>query len=314
MEIYKKNGFMEYASKIEHKMVLLTPQMANDLLLVNYENNRDLNKTHINNIARSIQLGEYNPYMINQELAVSDAGHLMDGQHRCFAVIQCGIAIPAMIAYNVPEEWFPQFDRGLSRKAGDYIDCKNKNVIISIANYAICIENGATFSNAIKGIVSGKYKGGLVKPTREETIDYFNDNRQDLEYFAGLGLRLNKSLLGGGGAAYSKPLWLINYLSNGKDRDMIEHFVKMVEEDDGSIPVIRFFKTTIAQKQLVALKNHTHLDTRYIHDLVLVCYNRFAATGEVPRGRVFDDVIGRYASAVLSNANIKNCNVSYRMD
>jgi len=294
---------MEYKPYNERReRILLTPSMAEEFISVNYENNRALKWNHINEIARSISLGEWNPYMVNQDIVLSDKGHLMDGQHRCYAVISANKSISTMISYNVPEEWFPQFDRGLSRKAADYIDCKNKNAIISIANYAICIEQGATLTNALKGQVAGRYKKGVVKPTREETVQFVNDNLSDIEDFYGLGARLNKCFYGGGSSAYAKPLWLINYLSDGADRSLIEAFVEKTEEGDNDTPVIGYMRKTVAQKQISASRNHTKVDIKYLHDIILVCYEQFIGTGEVPRGKNFNYVVDKYGAAVTSKA------------
>jgi hypothetical protein len=98
--------------------VTLTPEWAQDLLTRN-STNRPVNKSLIERITNDI-LGDR--WKFNGEpIIVADSEKLLDGQHRCMAVIKSGRAIKTMLVYGVPEDRFDSIDKGASRSNSDIL-------------------------------------------------------------------------------------------------------------------------------------------------------------------------------------------------
>lgn len=116
---------------ITYEEVQLTPQMAEDLLAKTPEHQRRVTKLHVTRLARAMTAGEY---MLNpQPLIIDTAGALMDGQHRCVAVIESGVTIPVMIARGADPTVFSLVDTGKTRQASQFVDGPHAAVIAAAA-------------------------------------------------------------------------------------------------------------------------------------------------------------------------------------
>ena len=81
------------------KIVMVTPELAENLLETN-ERNRTPNKDKLAKIIYDIQHGSFE--LTHQAIAIDVNGKLIDGQHRLTGVVNTGIAVPMVIAYNAP--------------------------------------------------------------------------------------------------------------------------------------------------------------------------------------------------------------------
>jgi hypothetical protein len=101
--------------------VLLTPELAEKFLDTNIENNRAASKQNYGDIAKDILAGRWKRNGDRIRFArVKDARgnwvhRLIDGQKRCEAVMECGIAIPVDLIYNLDRDAFPTIDIQQSR-------------------------------------------------------------------------------------------------------------------------------------------------------------------------------------------------------
>jgi hypothetical protein len=116
---------------ITYEQVDLTPALAADLLAKTPDHQRNVTKTHVRRLARAMAAGEYllNP----QPLILDTTGALMDGQHRCAAVVQSGVTIPVVLARGADPTVFSLVDTGKNRLAAQFVEGSHSSIVASAA-------------------------------------------------------------------------------------------------------------------------------------------------------------------------------------
>jgi len=84
---------------MESKVVMITPDMAREMLEHNMKNNRRMNRETIMRYARIMKAGGWN--LTHQGIAFDDKGELIDGQHRLNAIVQANVPVEMMVTYGV---------------------------------------------------------------------------------------------------------------------------------------------------------------------------------------------------------------------
>jgi hypothetical protein len=92
---------------IKTEMVFVTPEMAKQFLEKN-DINRNVIKSHVNEIAQAILDGDWKPH--HQGIAFSESGSLLDGQHRLLAVEKANSGVWMQVNRDVPPESFFYID------------------------------------------------------------------------------------------------------------------------------------------------------------------------------------------------------------
>ena len=159
--------------------ILLTPDMAKRLLDNNYPLNRALSIPVVLKYADDIKNNRWNEEVsnIDQPLATDQKGRLIQGQHRCHAVIEAGKAISTYIVRDVPESYYEFLDGGFARSAATYIQTKNANRVAAICG-AICgIDDGhLSLKSSIVGKVGGS-KQAIFQATRKAQIEKYREKK-----------------------------------------------------------------------------------------------------------------------------------------
>ena len=86
-------------------------------LLDHQEENRHLRPKKVAKMARDIKAGKWKQSA--EPIKLNPAGRMIDGQHRCAAVVTADMAIKVTLARNVPNDARPVLDSGIPRSAGD---------------------------------------------------------------------------------------------------------------------------------------------------------------------------------------------------
>jgi hypothetical protein len=116
---------------ITYEQIDLTPELAAELLAQLPEHQRKVTRLHVVRLARAMAAGEY---MLNpQPLIIDSTGALMDGQHRCAAVVESGVTIPVVIARGADPTVFSLVDTGKIRQASQFIPGPAGTVIAAAA-------------------------------------------------------------------------------------------------------------------------------------------------------------------------------------
>lgn len=104
--------------EIRCRTILVTPDMAENLLKYNVDN-RKIRDTSIKNLSRSMKNGEW--IYTHQGVAIDKNGILIDGQHRLKAVLKSGVSVPMILFENVDPRAFNVIDQGERRSPYDVL-------------------------------------------------------------------------------------------------------------------------------------------------------------------------------------------------
>lgn len=106
------------------EIIDLTPDLARRLI-ANQVHNRPVSKARVALYAEEMKSGRWG--LNGQGIILSTAGKLIDGQHRCKAVIETGLTIKTMLVRGVADSAFDIIDQGKARSVSD--------VLVGVANY-----------------------------------------------------------------------------------------------------------------------------------------------------------------------------------
>ncbi len=91
---------------------IVTPDAARRLL-ANNPHNRAVQQATVDRYRRDMAAGHW--WLNGQTLKIGRGGRLLDGQHRCRAAVESGVAFPAIVVHNVDDGVFDTFDIGYRR-------------------------------------------------------------------------------------------------------------------------------------------------------------------------------------------------------
>lgn len=103
----------------EPRRVLLTPEMAGELLEAN-QHNRPLSDAHVNRIAAQIASGRWR--FNGDTIKIAEGGDVLDGQHRLWAIIEAKTPVETILIHGIAREAFATIDTiRKSRSLGDTV-------------------------------------------------------------------------------------------------------------------------------------------------------------------------------------------------
>ena len=112
-------------------IVNVTPELAKAWL--EYNNfNRPRNTETFMKYVRQIREGRWR--LTHQGIAFTSDGILLDGQHRLFAIIECGVTLPMRVFLNEPAENFAVIDCGRNRSNLDTVRMAAKDSTLTAAH------------------------------------------------------------------------------------------------------------------------------------------------------------------------------------
>jgi hypothetical protein len=103
---------------MQQQCITLTPQRARDLL-DNQAANRPVKKAKVAQFAKDILDGNWR--LTGDSVKVNTDGNMIDGQHRCLAVLQTDGPIQVWLTTDVPPEAVDFIDLGTRRSTGDVL-------------------------------------------------------------------------------------------------------------------------------------------------------------------------------------------------
>lgn len=262
---------------IIEKRVFLTPELAREYLMKNDPRQRPLNHGHAYTLARDIMRDAWDSRM-SEPIDFSTEGYMMNGQHRCMAVIRAGKAVPAIVREGCPPEWFEKYDRAKARTVTDYYKGKDAKTCASVATFAICITEGATLWDAIKQRVKQVGNGrrdtcAIVTPTVGERLDYIREHEETLQFYASAGCKIYREARMGSKAMFACALWYLEYL--GADRTIISNMVEDFCEPITSNANVAIIKAWYIKQMTTYVKNRMRLPRDMVFATVLALYEGY---------------------------------------
>lgn len=159
----------EYDVSIE----MLTPEIASALLATNVRN-RKVRPSHVAKLAREIDLDRW---AFNGATIVIDTdGHLLDGQHRCMAVVEADKPVYTVFVKGVDPLAFATVDKGCARTAGDTLRLhgyKYAFIMAAVARFAWNLKSGGTGGKK-------RRKGISTYPTDADVLAFCKRNKTAL--------------------------------------------------------------------------------------------------------------------------------------
>ena len=105
-------------STMESKTVLITPEIAEDLLTRN-KINRPWCKNNLNYLKEELRSGRWQ--LTHQGIAISACHLILDGQHRLRAIKETGISAELLVTNDVDRDVFKVLDTGKRRNGADIL-------------------------------------------------------------------------------------------------------------------------------------------------------------------------------------------------
>lgn len=125
----------------------VTPEMARDWLANYNRDNRKIQRSHINMIARDIEKGQW---MVNAQpicftgnpLEGGEGIRLLNGQHRLYACVTANTDIEVPIAINIPKEAFATYDTHHKKSPVTDESSANARNLNAAARFQWRVDNG----------------------------------------------------------------------------------------------------------------------------------------------------------------------------
>lgn len=112
------------------EQVKLTPALAEEYLKHN-THNRMVKPSKLNELIGAIKRGEW--FVNGEAIKFAEDGTMLDGQHRCMAVIESGEAIDTMVVHGLPRETQETMDRGARRSLADALHLRGETSVTNLA-------------------------------------------------------------------------------------------------------------------------------------------------------------------------------------
>jgi hypothetical protein len=173
-------------SGIKHYFAVITPQIA-EMLLSDPRRaaNRSIRRAHIDEYVRAIKNGMWDQFN-GMPIILDDNGCLLDGQHRCAAVIATGEPIITLVVEGVKKESIHTVDIPQIRSAENCISLMGVNVVKNVAAIA---KAKLMYDNGRK---CGDDSGSNNKVSKPEIVDEVVKNVEFYNYIAKVAAEINE--------------------------------------------------------------------------------------------------------------------------
>lgn len=159
-------------STITNETIILTAEKANEFLLRN-QKNRPVKSRVMEDYKRAMLAGNWR--YTGEAIKIDGHGTLLDGQHRCMALVAANadlpegaepITIKVLVIRGLDPEAQDVMDSGTRRSVADQLSIRGSH-------------DHSKISAAIRCILA--YKLNTDRPPREELIKFYDENRETLE-------------------------------------------------------------------------------------------------------------------------------------
>lgn len=121
---------------MRHEIIHVTAEIAAGWLARPFDRQRRLSKLKVATYSRAMAEKRWHEPTIDP-IAFTPDGLLLNGQHRLTALIQAGVELDMLVAYDVPAEQFDVIDTPLTRTAYQFIQIENAAGIAAAARVAM---------------------------------------------------------------------------------------------------------------------------------------------------------------------------------
>lgn len=251
--------------------ITLTPEKAAELLDRNPRNRRVSAKNY-SMIKRAIERGEWE--LNGEAIKVAVDGFLLDGQHRCHAVIETGIPIETFLIEGLPNRTQDTMDTGKIRTLGNVLDIRGEKSATRLAAIVTSLHAMETF-----GLRAGVHTGRRDPVTVKERLDYLEQNpwiRDILEPLRGIQRASHYS-----GVAMLAPLYVTFANIDEEDAEFFWSRVRDGLELHEKSPIYVLRKTL----RTISEDSRGERNTLYIAAITIKAWNAYRDGADVSQLR-----------------------------
>lgn len=123
----------EPSSRIVITHEKITPEMAEELMHANVENNRHVRFAQVERYARDMAAGKWQDN--GETIKIDTNGLMIDGQHRIQAIIEAGVPVELWVARGLEPQAITSIDIGVSRKYSDLLKLEGQTNVLQLAAF-----------------------------------------------------------------------------------------------------------------------------------------------------------------------------------
>lgn len=241
------------------QIVVLTPELAARYLEAN-TSNRAISGYRLNQLTEQILAGEW--ALNGEAIKVAEDGTLLDGQHRCAAVVKANKPIETLVITGLPNITQETMDTGKSRTLAD---------ILSIRE----IPNAVSVASVVTGVLAAERYGFSKAFVRSNTTVITNGaalhRLENDPFILGIPSRISAAVTKSD--LTMKVLGTLYYFFYQIDAEDAEFFIDRLEDGadlpEGS-PILVLRKAAKALKEAKGARN-----ARYLGAVVIKAWNAY---------------------------------------
>lgn len=253
------------------EVISITPAVAETMLAHNYESNRKLRKSYVNQLAAVMKDGRFISENGQTIVIGEESGILYDGQHRLHAIIESGTTQTLLVVYvKDGEQAYTTIDNGTKRGVADFIEGQYKSVRSAAARIMACVEWGhAPLLSCLHGKMgtSEVIDRGLV-------LAYQKQHESELFEASRDGARIRDSIKCGSPTIYAVFICLVRYC--GAD-DYLDEFIQGLLDLASVNATIAATKMQITGKALRNKLSNSGIDSKWLLGTLLDSYSHFCS-------------------------------------
>ena len=270
---------MNITREYKKERVELTPELAKEFLLHNYSENRDIRPSNLMKLIGDILYGRWDENLssLQDPIIFTDDGIMINGQHRCIAVIETGKTVFVWVQFGVHDpdrKLFKKLDSGCMRQARDFIDGPNKNSCAAAAKVFVALSKGhAPLLSAIQGKMdtAGKARSDVG---RAEIIEAYEADPDYFQTFHNLGRSMGRQWNKNSGA-FRDALMIIDFVGKG---DFIDRFV---EDFSSQMSTNRTIAACKSHMTKCFMDKNFNSSSKWLISCVLAAYDNFSEGKEL---------------------------------
>lgn len=254
---------------VKAEIITITPEMAKEMLEHNYEDNRNIRKSYVMQLATVMRAGRYMSENGQTIVMGEDDGVLYDGQHRLAAIVESGIPQTMLVVRIVNgKEAYKTIDNGTKRNASDFIRLPNRNNAAAVAKIMACVEWGEA---PLLSCLQGKMGNGNALIDRGLVVAYAEQHGSDITDAVRKAGAIRESLGCGSQSLYAFFIMLVQYC--GTDA-FLEEFIEEFTKNASDNLTVTACKTVI-MKAAAARKGDRGLDKKWLLGTLMDAYHHF---------------------------------------
>lgn len=235
------------------EVVQLTPELAHEFLSQNTDNYRKIQTRAVQDLANAMRRGEFSSVIpSNDAITFAEDGVLINGQHRCQAVIRSGVTIPVIVMRGGSADTADVMDTGMKRGAA---------TVLARHGYI----NTVDIAGVVRGyshLIHGYSQTGL---TNAQILNFVDKHYDAIRISLGYGKKTSE-------VGVPRTLGAaVHFAASQPDRDKANEFSSRLADGVGLYPGNPIH--TLRQKTVKNIGNRHQLDRTYFGAIMIKSWN-----------------------------------------